>query len=144
MQLCFVSVHGPRETYFVDEPRTLFFSYKKNDMLKYQEMHSVAIVEYSFTFITQKTLRLEGKMCRTQNVQSVFLYITHKNIPRHHLDRAAGELGLGGERIKSQPVPGVEPLSCSPYFPILYTENKNMGTCIICWIYLILPAALWP
>jgi hypothetical protein len=21
MQLCFVSVHGPRETYFVDEPR---------------------------------------------------------------------------------------------------------------------------
>jgi hypothetical protein len=22
MQLCFVSVHGPRETYFVDEPRT--------------------------------------------------------------------------------------------------------------------------
>jgi hypothetical protein len=23
MQLCFVSVHGPRETYFVDEPRTL-------------------------------------------------------------------------------------------------------------------------
>jgi hypothetical protein len=23
MQLCFVSVHGPRETYFVDEPRIL-------------------------------------------------------------------------------------------------------------------------
>jgi hypothetical protein len=23
MQLCFVSVHGPRETYFVDEPRTI-------------------------------------------------------------------------------------------------------------------------
>jgi hypothetical protein len=23
MQLCFVSVHGPRETYFVDEPRML-------------------------------------------------------------------------------------------------------------------------
>jgi hypothetical protein len=23
MQLCFVSVHGPRETYFVDEPRKL-------------------------------------------------------------------------------------------------------------------------
>jgi hypothetical protein len=22
MQLCFVSVHGPRETYFVDAPRT--------------------------------------------------------------------------------------------------------------------------
>jgi hypothetical protein len=22
VQLCFVSVHGPRETYFVDEPRT--------------------------------------------------------------------------------------------------------------------------
>jgi hypothetical protein len=26
MQLCFVSVHGPRETYFVDEPRTTLFS----------------------------------------------------------------------------------------------------------------------
>jgi hypothetical protein len=24
MQLCFVSVHGPREPYFVDEPRTLW------------------------------------------------------------------------------------------------------------------------
>jgi hypothetical protein len=23
MQLCVVSVHGPRETYFVDEPRTM-------------------------------------------------------------------------------------------------------------------------
>jgi hypothetical protein len=23
MQLCFVSVHSPRETYFVDEPRSL-------------------------------------------------------------------------------------------------------------------------
>jgi hypothetical protein len=23
MQFCFVSVHGPRETYFVDEPRIL-------------------------------------------------------------------------------------------------------------------------
>jgi hypothetical protein len=25
MQLCFVSVHGPRETYFVDEPRNSAF-----------------------------------------------------------------------------------------------------------------------
>jgi hypothetical protein len=24
MQLCFVSVHGPKETYFVDEPRIYF------------------------------------------------------------------------------------------------------------------------
>jgi hypothetical protein len=24
MQLCFVSVHGPRESYFVDEPRTIY------------------------------------------------------------------------------------------------------------------------
>jgi hypothetical protein len=26
MQLCFVSVHGPRETYFVDEPRIIRIS----------------------------------------------------------------------------------------------------------------------
>jgi hypothetical protein len=26
MQLCFVSVHGPRETYFVDEPRKLLLA----------------------------------------------------------------------------------------------------------------------
>jgi hypothetical protein len=26
MQLCFVSVHGPRETYFVDEPRIIEFA----------------------------------------------------------------------------------------------------------------------
>jgi hypothetical protein len=25
MQLCFVSVHGPREPYFVDEPRTIIY-----------------------------------------------------------------------------------------------------------------------
>jgi hypothetical protein len=25
MKLCFVSVNGPRETYFVDEPRILIF-----------------------------------------------------------------------------------------------------------------------
>jgi hypothetical protein len=29
MQLCFVSVHGPRETYFVDEPRTFFWFLKR-------------------------------------------------------------------------------------------------------------------
>jgi hypothetical protein len=34
MQLCFVSVHGPRETYFVDEPRTL-----KRRLNLYSEIH---------------------------------------------------------------------------------------------------------
>jgi hypothetical protein len=38
MQLCFVSVHGPRETYFVDEPRIteimnlLIFKYYDSDV----------------------------------------------------------------------------------------------------------------
>jgi hypothetical protein len=26
MQLCFVSVHGPRETYIVDEPRSTYYT----------------------------------------------------------------------------------------------------------------------
>jgi hypothetical protein len=32
MQLCFVSVHGPRETYFVDEPRTWVSSFQKKGL----------------------------------------------------------------------------------------------------------------
>jgi hypothetical protein len=32
MQLCFVSVHGPRETYFVDEPRISAASTKLHEV----------------------------------------------------------------------------------------------------------------
>jgi hypothetical protein len=31
MKLCFVSVHGPRETYFVDEPRIVLHALNHND-----------------------------------------------------------------------------------------------------------------
>jgi hypothetical protein len=38
MQLCFVSVHGPRETYFADEPRISYDLAQQDAPIKNQEL----------------------------------------------------------------------------------------------------------
>jgi hypothetical protein len=40
MQLCFVSVHGPRETYFVDKPRSSEILHEE-----FVELHSLEYLE---------------------------------------------------------------------------------------------------
>jgi hypothetical protein len=56
MQLCFVSVHGPRETYFVDEPRiecyatNRILSFAQRVSLPHSDSHHANVFYIYFVF----------------------------------------------------------------------------------------------
>jgi hypothetical protein len=68
MQLCFLSVHGPRETYFVDEPRITEIIMQKEFRAQHtqlcQEAHAFVILSCKLTFTVQYIHILVASMVR--------------------------------------------------------------------------------
>jgi hypothetical protein len=60
MQVCFVSVHGPRETYFVDEPRStkqplsLISLFTLKVHILYSVINSTVAQAFELTFLKEK------------------------------------------------------------------------------------------
>jgi hypothetical protein len=59
MQLCFVSVHGPREAYFVDEPRILiqFIPHRKHNKSPFFSLEQVVQARLLGPYIFQTITR---------------------------------------------------------------------------------------